>query len=139
APDARDLQVKIDGTAIPSVLVGASQPIDPGEHHIEATATGFRAQPKAIKVADGEKASVTMKLEVDPTAAPPAMASTAGAPGAASPAAMTTPGAAPPPGVPAPTPSDTGTRGGSAGMRLGASSALRVGALGTGVVTAVLS
>jgi len=135
APDAKDLQ--IDGNAIPSVLVGASQPIDPGEHHLEAVATGFRAQPKTIKVADGEKASVTIKLEVDPTAASPAMASTPGAPGAASPAAMTSPGAAPPPGMPAPTP-DTGTGGGSAGMRIGAYSAFGLGAIGIGVGTVFL-
>src|SRR5689334_22836717 len=37
---ATDVGVMVDGAALPSVLVGLAQPIDPGTHRIEAGATG---------------------------------------------------------------------------------------------------
>src|SRR5260221_11311671 len=70
AEAAKDLQVKVDGVAISSVLVGVSQPIDPGDHKIEAIATGFRPHPRLLKIGEGEKTSTSLKLEVDPNAAP---------------------------------------------------------------------
>ena len=132
AEAAKDLSVKIDGNAIASVLVGVPQPIDPGEHRIEASATGLRAQPQTVRLGDGDKASTTLKLEVDPNAAP------AAAPGAAAPGAQ--PGAAPAAGAGVSDTSvsmDTTSSGGN-GMRIGAYTALGVGAVGLGLGTVFL-
>jgi hypothetical protein len=131
---AKDLAVKIDDVPISAVLVGSSQPIDPGDHKIEAAATGFRAQPQFIKVTDGEKASITLKLESDANAPPPTAAATPGAANAAAPGAP--PGTTATPGAP---PADTGTSGGgSNGMRIGAYAAFGVGAVGIGLGTVFL-
>jgi hypothetical protein len=132
AEAAKDLSVKVDGTAIASVLIGVPQPIDPGEHRIEASAAGFRAQPQTVRLGEGDKASTILKLEVDPNAAP------AVAPGAAAPGAQ--PGAAPPPGTAVHDTSvsmDTTSSGGS-GMRIGAYVAFGVGAVGLGLGTVFL-
>jgi tetratricopeptide (TPR) repeat protein len=130
AEAAKDLSVKIDGNPIAAVLVGVPQPIDPGEHRVEASATGFRAQPQTVRLGDGEKASTVLKLEVDPNAAP--MAAAGAAPAAA-------PGAATAPGAPV---KDTSvsmdsTSSGS-GMKIGAYAALGVGAVGLGLGTVFL-
>jgi len=133
--DAKDLQVKLDGTLVPSVLVGSSQPVDPGEHHVEAVAMGFRAQPRTIKVGDGERTSVTLKLDADPNSAPTSVgAPKMGEPATASSAAgvSTVGGQVSSGGSSAP--GDTGTSGGS-GMRIGAYTAFGIGAVGVGLGT----
>jgi hypothetical protein len=141
--EAKDLQVKLDGTAIPAVLVGVSQPVDPGEHRVEAVATGYRALPKTIKVGDGEKTSVTVKLEADPNAAPPpaagAVPPAGGPPKPGDPppaggavqagAGATVGGSTPPPQA------DTGSGGGGGGMKIAAFSAFGIGAIGVGLGT----
>src|SRR5207302_665896 len=138
ASEAKDLQVKLDGTAIPSVLVGVSQPVDPGEHRVEAVATGYRAQPKTLKVGEGERTSITVKLEVDPNAAPPPIAGPTPKPGEPAPAssvgAATIGGAATVGGAPPPQ-GDTGASGGGGGMKVAAFSAFGVGAVGLGLGT----
>jgi hypothetical protein len=127
--NAKDLIVKVDGAPIASVLLGVPQPMDPGEHHIEATATGLKAMPQTVRLADGDKASTMLKLEPDPGAA--AAAALPGAPGAA-------PGA-PPPGAPV---QDTSvsmdTTSPNNGMRIGAYAALGVGVVGLGLGTVFL-
>ena len=67
---AKDVAVLLDSTPIAAVLIGVSRPIDPGEHKIEAGAQGFRAEPQTIKLAEGEKKSITLKLIADPSARP---------------------------------------------------------------------
>ena len=139
--EAKDLQVKLDGNAIPAVLVGVSQPVDPGEHRVEAVATGYRAQPKSIKVGDGEKTSVTVKLEVDPNAAPPPVAGAAGPAGTAKPGEPATASSAGAPiggsatvgGSTPPPQADTGSGGGSSGTKIAAFSAFGIGAVGVGL------
>jgi len=132
AEAAKDLSVRIDGTPIATVLVGVPHPIDPGEHRIEASATGFRAQPQTVRLGDGDKTSTTLKLEVDPNAAP------AAAPPAAGGAAPQL-GAAPGPGAPVRDSSTSmeSTSSGS-GMRIGAYAAFGVGAVGLGLGTVFL-
>jgi hypothetical protein len=119
-----DLVVTVDGTALPSVLVGLAQPIDPGTHRIEAGATGLRAQPESVTLAEGEKKVLVMKLAPAPGAL---------APGATAPAAAPADTAAPPPAAPvsgSPT-TDAGTKETSgSGLRIGSYVALGVGALG---------
>jgi hypothetical protein len=140
--EAKDLQVKLDGNPIPSVLVGVSQPVDPGEHRVEAMATGFRALPKSIKVGEAEKATVTVKLEVDPNAAPPPAAATPpkpGEPAPAPPGVATVGGGASVGGTNPPPQVDTGAAGGgSGGMKIAAFSAFGLGAVGVGLGTVFL-
>jgi len=66
---------------VPSVLVGVPQPVDPGEHRIEAQATGKRSQPKSVTLKDGERQQVAIRLEPDGSvAAPPTLPTGAVAP-----------------------------------------------------------
>jgi hypothetical protein len=128
---AKDLVVKLDGVPIPPVLVGVPQPADPGEHKVEAGATGFRAQPQAVKLGDGEKAAVTLKLEVDPNAPAPTTDVPAADPaGGAAPAGHGGTAAAT---TPAASPSDGDTSAGSSGLRIGSYAAFGVGAIGLGL------
>jgi hypothetical protein len=138
AEGAKDLTVKVDGQPIPSVLIGAQQPIDPGEHRIEASATAFRTQSQTVRIADGGKAKAVLKLEPDPRAAAPAGPATAASvgPGAggAAPEAATPPRAVPVRDTS--TPTETASSG--SGLRIGAYTALGVGAVGLGVGTVFL-
>jgi hypothetical protein len=72
ADGVKDLVVTVDGVSIPAVLVGTAQPADPGEHTVEAGATGYRAATQKVTLADAERGSVTLKLEADPNAVAPA-------------------------------------------------------------------
>src|SRR4051812_25224189 len=119
ADAAKDLAVTIDGQPVSTVLLGVPQPMDPGEHLVAATATGFKAAPAKVALKDAGQGAVTLKLEVDASAPPPV-------------AAPATPGVAPilstePSGAP---PSDTGAGGGSNGMRIGSYVGFGVGAVG---------
>lgn len=135
AEDAKDLTVLVDGVAIPSVLVGVARPIDPGEHRIEAVATGFRAQPETVRLADGERRQVALTLVPDASAAPPADALTTPPPDAPPTSATVTPT----PASPAPRAPDTPTSsGGNDAMRIGAYVAYGVGAVGLGLGTVFL-
>jgi hypothetical protein len=132
---AKDLQVKVDGTPVPAVLVGASLPIDPGEHRVDAVATGYRAQSRSLMVGEGEKASVTLRLEADPAAVPvgvaaaaPTAPETAAAGNASAGGQLATGGQGP---VGSPPPADTGT--GGSGSHIGAYSAFGIGAIGIGL------
>ncbi len=126
---AADVTVLVDGVALPGVLIGLPQPIDPGNHRIEATATGKRAPSEPVTLADGEKKVVVLRLEDAPGAVPLAAAPAAAA---AAPAA-----AAPPPAAPVPAPgssptSDGGSseRSGGGGLRVGAYVGFGLGAVG---------
>jgi len=129
-PEATDVRVLVDGAPLPAVLVGVARPVDPGEHRIEAVATGFRAKNESVKLLDGERRTVTLALIADPTATPPGTA-----PAGEEPAA--TPGAVLPPqratGPVAVTSSSTEESGG--GLRIGSYVALGVGAVGLGLGT----
>jgi hypothetical protein len=118
ADGAKDLVVAVDGQPIPSVLLGVPQPMDPGDHTITATATGFKGAPVTASLKDAGIGAVTLKMEVDNSVPPPGAAP---APGAAGGAVSTTPGAA--------TPSDVG-KSGSNGMRIGSYVSFGVGAVG---------
>jgi hypothetical protein len=137
AEDVKDLSVSVDGTAIPSVMIGIAQPVDPGEHKVTAVATGKRAQPQSVTLKEGERSALTLKLESDPNAVAPAVPAAAAAPGAAPGAAPPAPGAVPADAAGAagtPT-SDQGVSSGSSGMRIASYAALGVGAIGLGVGT----
>lgn len=119
AETAKDLSVQIDGQPFPNVLLGVPQPMDPGSHSVTATATGFKAAPATATLKDAGQGSVTVKLEVDPSAAPVA------APVSAAPSSGPTlsigPGSAP---------SDSAATKPATGLRTGAYVGLGVGAVG---------
>jgi hypothetical protein len=60
--------VVIDARPLPSVLLGAGRPIDPGEHAIEVSAPGFLAKALHVTVAAGEKREMVLELEPEPAA-----------------------------------------------------------------------
>jgi hypothetical protein len=130
AEGATDVAVMVDGAALPPVLVGLAQPIDPGTHRIEAGATGFRAPSEPVTLAEGEKKFVVLRLEPAPGAAPlvaaPAPAGATAAPSSTTPApaAATQPAASPT--------SDTGVakKDSGGGLRIGSYVAFGVGAIG---------
>jgi hypothetical protein len=127
---ASDVAVLLDGTPIPSILIGAPRPTDPGEHKLEAGATGLRAAPTTITLADGERKSVTLLLQPAPGAPPLVAVATAPSPAPAAepatPAATST----------SPT-TDSGAQSSNAksGMRIGSYVAFGVGVLGLGAGT----
>ncbi|MFZ5890206.1 MAG: tetratricopeptide repeat protein [Myxococcota bacterium] len=138
AQDAQNLTVTVDGNPVPPVLIGVPQPVDPGEHRVEAVATGKRARAQMVALRDGERGAVTLQLEPDAGAvATPApgtgTATTAGATTAASTESA-------PLGQPAapPAPLDQGPSSGPNGMRIGSYVAFGVGAVGIGVGTIFL-
>src|SRR5688572_15746281 len=62
AETAKDLVVTVDGQPFPSVMLGVPQPIDPGEHTVTATATGFKAVPSKVAIKDAGSGSVVVKM-----------------------------------------------------------------------------
>src|SRR5687768_16765016 len=71
AEGAKDLVVAVDGQPFPSVMLGVPQPMDPGEHTVTATATGFKAAPVKVSLKDAGLGSAVVKLEVDNSAPAP--------------------------------------------------------------------
>ncbi len=125
AGDAKDLVVAVDGQPVPAVLLGVPQPIDPGDHSITATATGFKAAPVTASLKDAGSAAVTIKLEVDGTAAP-AAGPLAPAPAPTGGSVMVGPSGG--------APSDAGSSGGN-GLRIGSYVGFGVGAAGLALGT----
>lgn len=139
AEDAKDLNVTVDGKPILAVMVGVPQPIDPGEHRIEATAAGKRAQPQTVTLKDGERSAVTLQLQAD-TGAAAAVAPAAVAAGAAAAAAPNEPppASASPASASASEPpptTDQGVQGGGGPSKVPAYVAFGVGAVGLGLGT----
>jgi hypothetical protein len=125
AEGAKDLSVAIDGQPVSTVLLGVPQPMDPGDHTVTATATGFKAAPASVQLKDAGSGAVTIKMEVDSSVPPVGAAPAADAPAAA---AVTV-------GTSEPSPADSGTSGGSNGLRIGSYVGFGVGAVGLALGT----
>jgi hypothetical protein len=121
ADGAKDLSVAVDGQPVSSVLIGIPQPMDPGDHSVTATATGFKGAPASVSLKDAGVGSVTVKMEVD-NSVPPPSATPAGGAADGGTVVSTTPSGAPP--------SDSGASGGGNGMRIGSYVGFGVGAVG---------
>jgi hypothetical protein len=122
--NAKDLVVSVNGAPIPAVLVGAPQPVDPGEHRVEATATGFKAEPQTVVLAEAERKEIVLKLVPADGAVAPVGA-----------AAAATTAQAQQNQPPADSGSSNSGGGGSNGLRIGSYVALGVGVVGLGVGT----
>lgn len=68
APAEATPTILVDGKPIPSAMVGADLPSDPGEHLIEVSAPGFLRSSTRVNLQPGEKQAVTLKLDRDPNA-----------------------------------------------------------------------
>jgi hypothetical protein len=112
-PQSAKATVKVDGESISPAALDADRPVDPGAHHVEASAQGFRAATADTTLKEGATGAVSLKLEADPNAPAvvPAAAGAAGPPGGAPgtepPPQVGTVGGAPPPGAEARGPSKT--------------------------------
>lgn len=67
-------QVSVDGESVPAALLGAERPTDPGEHTVEATATGYLKASAKVSLAEGDKKTIKIELTRDPSAVVPAAA-----------------------------------------------------------------
>lgn len=56
--DTAQLTLSIDGKNLPSALLGAAQPSDPGEHQIQVAAPGFVTASRRVSLAPGEVQTV---------------------------------------------------------------------------------
>jgi hypothetical protein len=121
AEGAKDLAVTIDGQPFSTVLLGVPQPMDPGDHTIAATATGYKAEPAKVTLKDAGQGAVTIKLLVDPNAAPVAAPASA----AAAPVAVQSQNGAPP--------SDSGSNKNT--LRIGSYVGFGVGVVGVALGT----
>jgi hypothetical protein len=130
---SKDLAVLVNGNPLNMMLVGASQPIDPGQHKIEAGGTGLRAPAQTVTLAEGERKSIVLKVDSAPGAAPLIAVAQAPTPAASEPA----PSAAPGPATSA-APTDTGPSAPAddkSGLRIGSYVAFGVGVAGLAVGT----
>jgi hypothetical protein len=71
-PSNKETSVTMDGQPVSAGLLETERPSDPGEHVIEASATGYLKATTRVTVGPGEKQSATLKLEPDPNYVPPA-------------------------------------------------------------------
>jgi hypothetical protein len=58
--------VTLDGAALPSVVLGAKKPVDPGTHEVKATAPGCKAAAASFTVGDGAETTSSLTLEKNP-------------------------------------------------------------------------
>jgi hypothetical protein len=124
AADAKDLAVAVDGQPFPVVLLGVPQPMDPGDHTVTATATGFKqAAPAAVSLKDAGSGAVVVKMEVDNSV--PAPVTGPGAPPKTDSNVLSVSSGAPP--------SDSG--GSNNGLRIGSYVGFGVGVVGVALGT----
>lgn len=73
--------VRVDGTQVPSALVGVPMPVDPGEREFQASAPGMITATQKLVVTEGGTANLELSLVPDPSAAvvPPDTGTTTGA------------------------------------------------------------
>jgi len=86
--------VTVDGESVPTALLDADRPTDPGDHVIEASAPGYLKASARVSIKEAERKAISVRLDVDPnaTAPLPAAGPAEPAPGAQhSPAPMGTP------------------------------------------------
>lgn len=110
--------VTMDGTEVPSALVGVPHPVDPGTHKLVASGNGVQSDPATVTLEEGGKQTVELTLQAAPGATAHAAA------GAGISGGTTSPGG------------DKGapSHGGN-GMRIGAYVALGVGVVGVAAGT----
>lgn len=93
--------VTVDRAAVPTALIGAERPTDPGTHEVVASATGYSESRQSVTLAEGAHQEVTLTLVQDATAqSTPLNTNTTTMPAEGAGSISLTP-AAPPPAAPA--------------------------------------
>jgi hypothetical protein len=123
--DQQGVTVTMDGTAVPSALIGVLHPVNPGSHKFRATSPTQASPEQTVEIKAAERQTVELVLSATAVAAVPV------APVAAAAAQPASPTPVPPP---EPGPSSSS---GSA-MRIGSYVALGVGVVGVGLGTVFL-
>lgn len=65
------LELSLDGTALPTVVLGARQVLDPGHHELVARAPGYATWRKEWTLSDGQSIEIDVELAADPGSVPP--------------------------------------------------------------------
>jgi hypothetical protein len=60
--------VTVDGESVPTALLDADRPTDPGDHVIEASAPGYLKASARVSVKEAERKAVSVRLDADPNA-----------------------------------------------------------------------
>lgn len=119
-----DVQVLVDGVAIPPLMVGLMRPIDPGQHQFQAKSAGLTSEVVTLDIKPATKQTVELELKPAagpaPVAAPPPTATSSSTP-------VTTDSVV-----------STSDTGGTNPKRIAAYGALGVGVVGLGVGTLFL-
>jgi hypothetical protein len=87
---APDTTVQMDGTPLPTAMIGIPLPADPGEHVFKATGPYIDSDPVTVRLAEAAKQTVTLKLRSNGVALPTNPPGTAAAAGAGTTAAAST-------------------------------------------------
>ena len=69
--DVSNAVVTVDGESVPTALLDADRPTDPGDHVIEASAPGYLKASARVSVKEAERKAVSVRLDVDPNASAP--------------------------------------------------------------------
>ena len=112
-----DVQVMMDGTAIPPAIVGLMRPVDPGQHVFVAKSAQAESESVTLEVQAGTRHTVELELKPIAVAAP------------------LTPVAPPPTSKPLPATVDTGSSGGTNGLRIASYGAFGLGVAGVALGT----
>lgn len=67
-PSTVAANVTVDRAAVPTALIGAERPTDPGTHEVVATATGYSESRQSVTLAEGAHQEVTLTLAQDASA-----------------------------------------------------------------------
>lgn len=62
-PGAEGAKVTMDGVEVPSALIGASQPADPGAHTLRASSSGWKPAEAEVRLAEKGVESTTLTLD----------------------------------------------------------------------------
>jgi hypothetical protein len=68
APADAKVSVEVDGQPVPSALIGAARPTNPGDRLVEATAPGYLKASAKVTLGSGARRSIALELERDPAA-----------------------------------------------------------------------
>jgi hypothetical protein len=66
--DVSAATVTVDGESVPTALLDADRPTDPGDHVIEASAPGYLKASARVSVKEAERKAVSVRLDADPNA-----------------------------------------------------------------------
>jgi len=131
--EGKTATVTIDGQPLPPAFVGAPKPMDPGEHHLQASGEGMASDVVTVTLKEGGRQNLSLTMVAKKGATPVATAPSLPASAPPMPGA---PSSSSPPDTPSrvdTTPDQVAPAGGSKGLRYGSYAAFGVGAVGLGL------